>query len=196
LLLGAEGGMILRMKTTVFVDDAVLGHFPAVCAKTGEHTDGLYRIDGQVRSPGRAALLLLIFLGPIGWIILLFAMIASGPERVHTRIPYSSAAVGRERFITRSRTWSLVATLVFVVLAVSGGIAAFEIPAVWTTLAVVAFLGFVALQGWLEFTRVHVSIDGSRRWITLSGVHPKFAEAVRATQAQSNPRTGVTTPRI
>jgi hypothetical protein len=180
--------MISDMKATVFVDDAVLGHFPAVCAKTGEHADGLFRVDGQVRSPGRVALLLLVFLGPIGWIILLLAMIASGPERVHTRIPYSRAAVDREHFISKSRTWSLVATLVFVVLAISGGITALEIPALWTVLAATAFVVFVALQGWLEFTRVHVSIDGSRRWITLSGVHPAFAEAVQATQS----RTGVT----
>jgi fatty acid desaturase len=185
--------MILRVKATVFVDDAVLGHLPDVCAKTGEHADGLFRIDGQVRSPGRAALLLLLFLGPIGWIILLFAWIMADPERVHTRIPYSNAAVQRERHLARSRTAAAIAAVVLLAIAISGGLAAFEIQAVWTVLAAAAVVLTIALQIALEFTRVHVSIDGSRRWITLSGVHPAFAAAVKATQL---PRTGVSTPRM
>jgi hypothetical protein len=180
------------MKATVFVDDAVLGHLPGVCAKTGERADGVFRIDGQVRSPGRVALLLLLFLGPIGWIILLLALVAAGPERVHTRIPYSRAAIDRERHLARSRTAALISAIVLVVIAISGGLAAFEIQAVWTVLAAAAVVLTIALQIALEFTRIHVSIDGSRRWVTLSGVHPAFAEAVRATQT----RTGVSTPRI
>jgi len=187
--------MIRGVKATVFVDDAVLGHLPGVCAKTGERADGVFRIDGQVRSPGRVALLLFLFLGPIGWLILLFAWIVSGPERVHTRIPYSAAAVARERYIARCRTGALLATIGFVVLALSGGFYAAEVPSLWAILAATAFVLFVALQVWLEVTRVHVEIDGSRRWITLSNVHPAFAEAVRATQTQTNARTGVSTPR-
>ena len=55
----------------VFVDDAVQGRFPRVCARTGRPSDGWLSIDavvGRSRSMSTTAIVLLIlFGGPLGW---------------------------------------------------------------------------------------------------------------------------------
>src|SRR4029450_2433849 len=57
----------------VFVDDAVLGRLPDVCAKSGAPADGWLTVTETVgRSGGIATpwLLLLLILGPLGWLAL------------------------------------------------------------------------------------------------------------------------------
>ena len=55
---------------TVFVDDAIRGDLPLVCAKTGEPTDLMIRMRQPVGGGLPAAAWLLLLLGPMGIIIL------------------------------------------------------------------------------------------------------------------------------
>jgi hypothetical protein len=69
----------------VFVDDAVLGRFPPVCAKTGMPSDGRLAVTTTVGGSGRVSapwLILLVLLGPIGWVALAVLAVAlpTGPN--------------------------------------------------------------------------------------------------------------------
>ncbi len=77
---------------SVFVDEAVRGRLPMVCAKTGQPADLLVRTTQSVGGlPGAAWLL--VFLGPPGWgILLLLALFGSGQESLTARIPAPTPA--------------------------------------------------------------------------------------------------------
>ena len=77
----------------VFVDDAVRGDFPPVCAKTGTAAQGKFRIDQHRGGLGPAWLLVL--LGPIGWIVLVLMLFTTRRVTLTIRLPYSEAAVER-----------------------------------------------------------------------------------------------------
>src|SRR5262245_36835692 len=116
---------------TVFVDDAVCGRLPPVCAKTGRPSDGRLAVShDDVRgasSVSTAWLLPLLLFPPIGWQILL-----------------------------------LLATLV------------------------VCVIGALLAEWRVGQASVAVDLDASRRWVTLRGVAPEFARAVRARQSRSD----------
>jgi len=46
-------------------------------------------------------------------------------------------------------------------------------------------LGALVLHVNVAIKAVGVSLDGSRRWVTLSGVHPDFARAVELHEAEA-----------
>ena len=167
----------------VFVDDAVRGRLPSVCAATGTHADGKLRIESARGGIGLAGLL--VFLGPLGWIVLAVLLVVGARREVLTvRLPYSEAAVDRERRIQRVR---LVAGLV----AAGCAIGAFAIrPSPFVSVFVVAVIVAVgvavAAHVRLWWIRARVELDASRRWVTLSNVHPDFAQAVRASAARSD----------
>jgi hypothetical protein len=88
----------------IFVDDAVLGRLPMVCVRTGAPADGLHRIHQRIGGqPGWA--LLLVLLGPIGWIVLIALAVTSRSRelmvRLPTRVPVSNGRAG-----TSARRWS------------------------------------------------------------------------------------------
>jgi hypothetical protein len=93
-------------SVSVFVDDAVLGRLPNVCAKTGTPADVRQRID-QARG-GLGAAWLLLLLGPIGWVVFLVVALTSRPEILTVRLPMSTAVVEHERRLARVR-WAVVA---------------------------------------------------------------------------------------
>ena len=87
---------------TVFVDDAVCGRFPPVCAKTGQPSDGSLSLSHDVRgasSVSTAWLLLLLLLGPIGWLMLLVLALANPrqTEWLTVQLPWSTEAMERLR---------------------------------------------------------------------------------------------------
>jgi hypothetical protein len=165
----------------VFVDEAVRGRFPAVCAKTGEPAVGVQRVVQHFGGPGVAWLL--VFLGPFGWLLLLMIAVTQRREVLTVRIPMSGAAFAAERDLSRARllAWVVAAGAFF-----SGFARLLAVPVpIWMGIAVAAGVVAVVIHVALQFRQVGVRIDASRRWVTLSGVHPDFVTAVHEWQAQS-----------
>lgn len=167
-------------QTRVFVDDAVLGRLPQVCAKDGVATTSHLTVEQEVGTRGLGALWLLLLLGPLGWIALVIASVAIRGECLVVELPLSKVAYGRLRAARSLRNLGLA-------LAIGGGLAGVllatfvDLPYVGPLLALAAVivgLG-VAATGALHVVResVTVSLDGSRRWVTLGRVHPAFATA-------------------
>lgn len=161
----------------MFVDDAVRGRLPLVCAKTGEPADLVIRMRQPVGGGLGAAWLLVVF-GPIGWLLLVLAsLVGPRPEYLTVRIPQSSAAYSRERWLGGFR---LAAIGLGFGAAAYGMVRPGPFPLVWLALAGAFFLAGLALHVAVYFQSVGVGIDVSRRWVTLSGVHPAFVRAVEA----------------
>jgi len=169
---------------TVFVDDAVLGRLPSVCAKHGEWTEDRLTVTQQVGG-GLGAAWLLLLLGPIGWIALFVVAAMAPAETITVTLPFCDAAYGRLHRAIRDRrvavALAVVAGLVaLVVVGRGGGFGEAALaPAALSVLAVAAAV--VASIG-IRAARVHLRIDASRRWVTLSGVHPDFAAAVLSSE--------------
>ena len=176
-------------SVTVFVDDAVRGHLPAVCARTGVPTSSRLTVRAPVGGLGAAAWLLLL-LGPVGWLVLLFlAVVGGGREEVTVRIPYSERAIAEEQPWRRGRLATGVAGAAAIVLAILHPVWP---STTWLLAALVMLVGSFIAHSVLYFRAVDVSLDGSRRWVTLSHVHPAFAHAVAASVDESRRRQGST----
>lgn len=147
---------------------------PPICAKTGNPSDGYLRVEAPVHTRGSGALFLLVFLGPIGWIVLFLAMCFAS-ETIRARVPMSATAVARQRHLSQGRMLSMIAGFAFLFPAI-GRVG--PVPAVWICFLVAAIVSSLVCHMRLELASVHISIDGSRRWITIARVHPAFARAV------------------
>jgi hypothetical protein len=159
-------------SVTAFVDDVVQGHLPYVCAKTGAPADGIERIEKQIGSSWPAGIL--IFFGPVGWIVLI--ALSSMSKTLTVRIPMSFAAINHERVLRRVRMIAAFATLA----AVIGGAMVHQ-HLLRPTLFVVSGVAFaitVVFHFRIQFALVDVDLDASGRWVTLRGVHRNFADAV------------------
>jgi hypothetical protein len=160
-------------RVTVFVDDAVLGRLPAVCARTGRPADTFARLEERVGGPGWGNLVLLL-LGPIGWI--LYFLTSGGSETLTVRVPIADEVWVRWARCRRARWlgWALVAA--GLVLAFTTSMST-PVPLV----LLVAGAVLVAVWTWsLWSDSVGVDLDASRRWVTLTGVSRQFADAVAA----------------
>jgi len=165
-------------EVTTFVDDAVLGRLPGVCAIHGRPT-GDQVIVRRPMGPSRVRLAWLVaLLGPFALLVA-----RTGGDVLTTRVPCCSEAYLAHR---RARRWCGVAAILGVALCIGTLVAAQHNGSLgWRTLAI-ACAAFGAAAGWLavRFQRearrngVEVSLDASRRWVTISGVHPRFAAAV------------------
>jgi hypothetical protein len=160
----------------VFVDDAVRGNFPNVCAKTGRPAGGVLRIEDSRGGIGLAWVLLLF--GPIGWLVLLAVVALARRETLVVRLPYSDEGLREERRKAHVVWQSLVVGALCVVAA------ALELEplpiSVWIVATLVAAAVFVVACTVMLVTRVGVRLDASHRWVTLSRVHPDFVAAVQA----------------
>jgi hypothetical protein len=178
--------------TTVFIDDAVRGRLPDVCAKDGVPAGGdrmtMRREIGATNRLGIAWLL--IFAGPLGWLVLLFLSSRDQGEYLTITLPFSEAAYQRYRDAKRARRvsgWGLfLGGAALVVLAVS---------LESTPLAIVGFAGVFAaaiavLVGDIRVDRtvVDFDLDASRRWLTISRVDPAFAQACASQEAAAEAR--------
>lgn len=117
-----------------------------------------------------------MFLGPPGWVVLCGVLLFfPGQEHLTVRVPQTEAAYRRERLLERSRLAAFVvgtATLVYGIL--QPGL----FPALWLALGGACLVAGAALHVMVRRQAIGVGLDASRRWVTLSGVHPDFVRAV------------------
>lgn len=175
--------------TSVFVDDAVQGHLPMICARTGAPADGLHRIH-RTFGGGSPWAFLLIFFGPIGWLVLLVALaLASRGRDLVVRLPYSFAALETERRQFRA---AVVAGIVLVAAGALATIGLLDGSRGRTGETLYLFAGLVAavaavvtavLAVRYTSARPGIDLDASGRWVTLRRVHPGFAAAVDVRKA-------------
>ena len=176
----------------VFIDDAVRGQLPDVCVKDGGPARGSrVRMTREIGRSNRLGILwLLIFLGPIGWIVLLFLAAGDRGERLTVTLPLSSAAHDRQVAATRRRnlgvTGSIGVGVILLLLAGYGGVG--ELRAAFVVFGLAAFGVAVVLaivgEIRIERTNVGIDLDASRRWLTITRVHAAFAEACAAQEAE------------
>ncbi len=171
------------VEVTVFVDDAVRGTLPDVCAKDGVTARGRFRVTREVGRSNRVGIAwLLVLVGPLGWLALLYMLTRDSGERLDVLLPYSEDAFERFTAARRLRTRGVVSAIVvgtallllamWAQLGAPGLLIAFVVTAVLLGMAAVADMR-------MERASVRVNLDASRRWVTLSGVHPAFAAACR-----------------
>ncbi|MGH9280366.1 MAG: hypothetical protein ACRD12_19980 [Acidimicrobiales bacterium] len=146
---------------TVFVDEAVQGDLPAVCVRTGQPSDMVLRME-QSRGGLGAAALLLLFLGPPGWLVLIvLAVLAGRREYLVVRVPYTESTYRDERRYGRVKLAALAAGIGSIVLAY--GFQGASQGFVWLAVAAACFGAslFCHLRVGLRQVRVH--LDASRR---------------------------------
>lgn len=165
-------------QATVFVDDAVLGRLPQICVKDGVYTADqliLKTLVGNRNGLGIAWLLVLA--GPLGWLGLVILAVSRHPtDTLTVRLPFSESAHRRLRSARRECWIASLAAVVFFVLALitlvhSGRLLGGAVGVV----CVVALVRWITNLRRLRAASVAVELDASRRWVTLSGVHPTFA---------------------
>ena len=183
---------------TVFVDEAVQGRLPWVCVKDGVPAEGLFRIEQEVGGGARLGVAwLLAFFGPVGWLVLfLLAVSRSGRgEVLAVRLPYSEAAVDRYARATVQLRWCVGtavaggALLVVSIFSRGGrpGIGYLPQVGIWAALFVIvaAFVVAFIVELGRQRQAVDIRLDASRRWVTLSRVHPLFVASVEQTGLSS-----------
>ncbi|HVC68689.1 MAG TPA: hypothetical protein VNC61_00350 [Acidimicrobiales bacterium] len=182
---------------TVFVDDAVLGHLPSVCVEDGVDTNDTLSFTQDVSTrAGMGVAWLLLLAGPLGWIGLFVVAALRRGEMLTVTVPYSEAAYRRRRRARRRRrlaTAVLAGTLILAVPALSLHSADGRLSVIGLALVGCGAVVEIVID-WVHLHRltVRLQLDASRRWVTLAGVHPDFADAVRfegrASAAFSAPR--------
>jgi hypothetical protein len=178
-------------ETTVFVDDAVQGLLPPVCAKTGAPATKRLTIH-QDLTPGLGAAWLLVFFGPLGWLVLLAIAATRRRSSLTVRVPYSddmlAVYVAASRRVFRGAAGFGV---VFVaILALGLGLSLWPSPATFALAMGTVVIGAVVVAGCSLYARrwlVTVRLDGSGRWVTLAHVHPEFAAACRPADRAPRP---------
>jgi len=155
------------------VDDFERGRLPAVCALSGQPSDGAYT--ETLRSPVGGQYLLLLF-GVVPFLIVRYVT----RKEAKGKIPVTRAAFASLEAQAKERRWRAF-------LLVGGGIAAWflgaivvaDIPALgWVVIAVgtVAFLAGIVYDARTPLLRGHVEASG--RWVVIENAHPAFAAAV------------------
>lgn len=183
----------------VFVDDAVRGTLPDVCAKDGVPTADRIVVREELGDrAGLGVAWLLLLLGPIGWLGLLLIAFSRGArgEVLTVRVPMSEPAYARLQSARRMQRVGLaVAVAAFVVWFVTtAGADLGDLEGRMVLLAVIASLAGGILSVLVGETRVRASsvqvdLDASRRWVTLSRVHPAFVAACQAHEQRQRQRT-------
>ncbi|HET6916487.1 MAG TPA: hypothetical protein VFH56_10410 [Acidimicrobiales bacterium] len=167
-------------QVTVFVDDAVLGRLPPICVKSGLPTDDTLTLRARIGDASRLGVAwLLVLAGPLGWLALAILAATGRPtETLTVELPLSEAAYGQLEQAKRA-FWPLIVTMSMLLVALLLTLAHHD-PLLKGT------LGFAILAAAALWVRaifrvrersVTVGLDASRRWVTLSRVHPTFAES-------------------
>ena len=141
---------------------------------------------------------LLVFAGPIGWLALLVISVSRGGRRevLTVQVPLSEAAYQELRAARRQQTlWlavalvSVVAIFVMVVTGDGGGLLDRAATVFALGAALTGVVGLIVNERRLNRARIVVDLDASRRWVTLSDVHPAFVDACRAQDQRVGQRT-------
>jgi hypothetical protein len=181
----------------VFVDDAVRGSLPRICSRDGvPTTSSLRRRDEVGDRAGLGVAWLLLLAGPIGWLgLLVIALSKSGRvEELTVELPLGDAAYGRLRTARRRRdrsVFALVAGMVIgflLLIATRTTLIQFGLLVAGVVVAV-GFVTLIANTIRLDRETLGVSLDASRRWVSLSNVHPQFVAACQAHEASQPRRT-------
>jgi len=110
----------------VFVDDAVHGRFPPVCAVTGNPSDGWMTIRATVGGSGMSGFAwLLLLLGPPGWgVLFLLSLFVAPGERLTVELPWTEVVHDEVEARRRRRTtaWGVAAA------GGAGAVAALALP--------------------------------------------------------------------
>ncbi len=161
-------------KVTVRADHAVVGQLPRVCVRSGRPADRQVELTTRVGGLSGWAFLL-VFVGPIGWLVLLGLCLGVRGEPLSVCVPLHRDAwhaIQRVTVIGRMLIGAGVVGIVALVItgpsAVGGG------------LAVAALLAGLVTEIASKLMLPRVRIDATRRWVTLAGVHPAFRNAVVA----------------
>ena len=174
----------------VFVDDAVQGDLPSICVKDGVPTTDRLIVREPIGDGGRlGALVLLVFAGPIGWIALwiISSSRAGRAEMLAVELPMSTSAYKRRvdaRHRQSAAAFASVIGIAFAIFAVVGeadpGPLRVFAMVVTVGLAVAALVTWFRASVAVNASAVLVDLDASRRWVTLSQVHPAFVAACEA----------------
>jgi hypothetical protein len=154
---------------------------PRVCAVTGEPAD--WQLTMEASRPASPLALLLFFLGPIGWLLLLAVVVRGGPS-TQVDVPVSQEVMDRLRE-HRRRLWILFATLAAATVGFGIGASNQMFPTAW-----LVFVPPIAIGFWTGQARPHrlrLSLDGAGL-VTIRNVHPTFVTAV-AFWREASPRT-------
>jgi hypothetical protein len=179
-------------EVTVFVDDAVMGTLPLICTKEGAPTSDRLRVRSDVGDrAGLGVAWLLLLAGPLGWVglLLISASRGGGAEVLTVELPVSEVAYQRLRAARHLRWRGCVAGVIggAGVFVTALGDAPLLLPLAVVVVVVAIVILFVADRR-IRATQVGVELDASRRWVTLSRVHPNFAAACTA-QTRERQRT-------
>jgi hypothetical protein len=174
-------------EVTVFVDDAVRGMLPDVCARDGIPTADRLTSSVTVGDGARLGVLwLLVLAGPIGWIALVFiaSSRSGGAEVLQVDLPLSQAAWERQQGARSARRKALFFAVTGVGVLMLGASSQAVYDAVILGCGLVLLLGgliaSVAFDLRASQDAVRVQLDASRRWVHLWNVHPRFVEACQA----------------
>lgn len=167
-------------STVVFVDDFVQGGLPEVSVMSGAPTSSRLTLSTPIDGPS-PAWLLLIFLGPIGWIAIALIYGFARRSSLVGRVPITKHEYLEYRSAKRRGLGVAIAGFTALLASLATAIAV-ELPRTALGLLVLASLAAMLcgaiIYGIAQARLPKVSLDGSRRWTTLHGVHPAFAAAV------------------
>lgn len=173
----ATSDIVCWVKVQVFVDDYVRGRLPPICAVTGEPTNHFTRL--ATSSDLSPLWLVLIFFGPVGWAIFLAGALLESRRKLEGMLPILPEIIQRRRRSVAT-SLGLFAVIVFCLLfgffvrSPEWWLPVAPMLAVSVIVAIVLLIKSVFTAG--RFPRAE--FDASRRWVTITGVHPRFAEAV------------------
>lgn len=171
------------MKVQLFVDDFVRGDLPAVCAVTGQPTNHYTRLESS--ADASPLWLLLIFLGPVGWGLLLVGALLESRGKTEGLLPILPEVAQQRRRSGMMSIGLFVLVLVglffgFFVQAPDWWLPIAPLFAATVVVAVALLIRSLLVAG--RFPRAE--LDGSRRWVTISRVHPAFVAAVELSERE------------
>jgi hypothetical protein len=165
-------------SVTVFVDDAVKGDFPPLCVRTGHPAASIATIRVPVGRPS-GALWLLVLLGPVGWLLLFILLAGRSSEEVLTvQLPYSKEIEDAFLGHRQQRNLALVVGLVLGILLALPALLLGNL--LWFAPAGIALIAAARRHWQMGHNDVVVRLDGSRRWVTITGVADEFAQALES----------------
>ncbi len=147
-------------------------HLPFVCASSGVPAAWYQRVG--IRRSMHPAAFLLIFIGPLGWLILVAMVFRL--ERTYLEIPISQAVYEQIQERRQRVRWLSAVIVIGTALALYlGSNGPFSAP--WLAMVVVLAGGMGFWAGSVKNPQFRVSIDGVGL-VTISRCHPNFVAAV------------------